>query len=90
MPAIETGRVCVKTAGKDAGRYCVITKVTDKNFAEISGPKSLSGVARGKANIKHLEATEDKLDIKDEASDEDILKAVDSAKMEEKFKKSAI
>lgn len=86
MPAIETGRVCVKTAGRDAGKYCVITKVMDKNFAEITGPKALSGVARQKTNISHLEATSNKLEIKDGASDEDVLKAVEKAGFAVKFK----
>lgn len=86
MPAIEIGRVCVKTAGRDAGKYCVITKVADKNFAEITGPEALSGVARARTNANHLEATADKLQIKEGASDEDVLKAVDAAGLAEKFK----
>ena len=86
MPAIETGRVCVKTAGKDAGKYCVITKVIDNSFVEITGPKALSGVMRQKSNNKHIDATGDKLEISKGASDEDVLKAVEGAKLEKKFK----
>ncbi len=86
MPAIEIGRVCVKTAGKDAGKYCVITKVMDKNFVEITGPKALSGVVEQKTNIIHLEATADKVEIKHGAKDEDVLKAVEKAGFTEKFK----
>ena len=86
MPAIETGRVCVKTAGKDAGKYCVITKVIDNSFVEITGPKSLSGVVRQKSNNKHIDAISDKLEITDGASDEDVLKAVEGAKLEKKFR----
>lgn len=86
MPAIETGRVCVKTAGRDAGKYCVITKVADKSFVEITGPKALSGVLRQRANINHIEATETKIEIKDGAKDEDVSKALESAGLGEKFK----
>ena len=86
MPAIETGRVCVKTAGKDAGKYCVITKVLDKNFAEITGPKAVSGVARQKTNAKHLEATTGKVEIKDGAKDEDVSEAIEKAGLTVKFK----
>ncbi len=86
MPAIEIGRVCVKTAGKDAGKYCVITKVIDKNFVEITGPKALSGVARQKANNRHIDALSDKLKISEGSGDEDVLKAVEGAKLEKKFK----
>ena len=86
MPSIETGRVCVKTAGRDAGKYCVIAKVLDKNFVEITGPKAVSGVGRQKANMAHIEATADKVEISAGASDEDVLKAVEGAKLEKKFK----
>ncbi len=86
MPAIETGRVCVKTAGKDAGKYCVITKVIDNNFVEITGPKALSGVARQKVNLNHIEATESKVEINDGANDESVLSAIEAAKLEKKFK----
>ncbi|VVB59406.1 50S ribosomal protein L14e [uncultured archaeon] len=86
MPSIEIGRVCVRTAGRDAGKYCVITKVLDKNFVEITGPKSLSGVAREKSNINHIEVTGDKIESKSDAKDEDVLKAVEKAGLTEKFK----
>lgn len=85
MPAIETGRVCVKTAGRDAGKYCVITKVIDNSFVEITGPKALSGVASQKTNTKHLEATADMIKIADGAKDEDVLSAVEAAKLGKKF-----
>ena len=86
MPAIEVGRVAVKIAGRDAGKYCVITKVMNKNFAEITGPKILSGIASQRTNTSHLEATADRVEIKHDAKDEDVLKAVEKAGLAEKFK----
>ena len=37
MPAIEKGRVCVKIAGRESGKKCVIVDVIDENFVEIVG-----------------------------------------------------
>ncbi|MEM5790964.1 MAG: 50S ribosomal protein L14e, partial [Candidatus Aenigmatarchaeota archaeon] len=43
MP-LEVGRVCLKIAGREAGKYCVVLKKIDDNFVLITGPKSLTGV----------------------------------------------
>ncbi len=32
MPAVEVGRVCMKLAGREAGKKCVVVDVIDKNF----------------------------------------------------------
>ena len=86
MSAISVGRVCVKIAGKDASKYCVVTDVADGNLVEITGPKTLTGVKRRKCNISHIEPTSDLVKIKAKASDDDVLKAVDSAKLVDKMK----
>ena len=79
MPAIEVGRICVKTSGREAGKKCVIIDIIDKNFVLITGPKQLTGVKRRRANIKHLEVTEEKIKIKKGASDEEVLKALEKS-----------
>ena len=79
MPAIEVGRVCVKIAGREAGRKCVIVDIIDDNFVLITGPRSLTGVKRRRANIKHLEPTEAKVEIRRGADDEEVLKAIEEA-----------
>jgi len=76
MTAMEIGRVCIKTAGREKGKKCVIVDVIDKNFVLVTGPKSLTGVKRRRANIKHLKPTEEKIKIKKGASDEAVLKAL--------------
>ncbi|MEM2136481.1 MAG: 50S ribosomal protein L14e [Candidatus Methanomethylicia archaeon] len=73
MPAIEIGRICVKTRGREAGKKCVIVDIMDDKFALITGPKSLNGVKRRRSNIKHLEPTELKIDIKAGATDEEVM-----------------
>ena len=83
MPAIEVGRVCVKIAGRESGRKCVIVDIIDENFVLVTGPKSLTGVRRRRANIKHLEPTEAKVNITRGADDEEVLKAVEEAGLKE-------
>jgi large subunit ribosomal protein L14e len=80
LPAIEVGRICVKTTGREAGSKCVIIDVIDSNYVLVTGPKSVTGVRRRRANVKHLEPTEDKIDLKKDATDEEVLKALEKAK----------
>ncbi|MEM2917838.1 MAG: 50S ribosomal protein L14e, partial [Candidatus Bathyarchaeia archaeon] len=79
MPAIEVGRICVKIAGREAGRKCIIVDVIDKNFVLVTGPKNVNGVKRRRVNINHIEPTPEKIDIKRGASDEEILEALKAA-----------
>ena len=72
VPAFEVGRVCVKTAGRDSGRRCVIIDLMDKNFALVTGPKSVSGVRRRRVNVNHLKPLEEKIQIEKGATDEQI------------------
>lgn len=74
---MEVGRVCVKIAGREAGKYCVVLKKIDENFVLVTGPKLLTGVKRRKCNITHLQPTPYKIEIKEEASDEEVIKALD-------------
>jgi len=87
LPAIEVGRICVKIAGREAGRKCVVIDVIDKNFALITGPKQLTGVKRRRVNINHIEPTTEKIDIKRGASDEEVMEALEKAGKIEEMKK---
>ena len=53
MAAIEEGRICVKTMGKDSGEEVTITKVVDKNFAMVKDAKG----KESRVSIRHLEPT---------------------------------
>jgi len=79
MPAIEIGRICVKVAGREAGRKCVIVDIIDENFVLVTGPKSLTGVKRRRVNIKHVEPLDITVKIQRGASDEEVLKALEEA-----------
>ncbi|HIE14015.1 TPA: 50S ribosomal protein L14e [Candidatus Bathyarchaeota archaeon] len=84
MPAIEVGRICVKTAGREAGKCCVIVDIIDKNFVLVTGPKEITGVKRRRANINHLRPTEKRINIKRRATDEEVMMALkESGELEE-------
>jgi large subunit ribosomal protein L14e len=86
MPAIEVGRICVKVAGREAGRKCVVVDIVDENFVLVTGPKQLTGVKRRRVNIKHIEPLDKLVKITRGASDEDVLKAIQEAGLEEFMK----
>jgi len=79
MPAIEVGRICVKTRGREASRRCVILEVIDKNSVLVTGPRSITGVKRRRAAINHLKPTERKIKIKKGATDEEVAKLLAEA-----------
>lgn len=85
MASLETGRVCMKVVGRESGGYCVVLKSDDGTFAEVTGPKMLTGVKRRKANVLHLEPTQYKVDISEGASDEQVATALDKAGLVKKF-----
>lgn len=80
MPKVfDVGRICVKLRGREAGKKCVVVDIINENFVLVTGPKSLTGVKRRRANIKHLEPTPHRINISKGASDEEVLKAVEEA-----------
>ena len=50
---LETGRVCVKLHGREAGKKAIVLQVVDDNFVVIEGTEK-SGVRKRKCNIAHL------------------------------------
>ena len=80
---IEIGRLCVKIAGRDAQGKCVIIDIVDNNYVLIDGQ-----VRRKKCNIKHLEPLKEKLDIKKNASHDEIAKALKKLGIEVKETKA--
>jgi large subunit ribosomal protein L14e len=84
LPAIEVGRISVKISGREAGKRCVIVDVVDKNFVLVTGPPKVSSVKRRRVNVKHIEPTQAKIDIKRGATDEEVTEALTAAgKLEE-------
>lgn len=57
MAAIQVGRVCIKTKGRDSGEKVVITKVIDENYVMVRSPARKKKAER-KCAVLHLEPTD--------------------------------
>jgi large subunit ribosomal protein L14e len=79
MPAVEIGRICIKLAGRESGKKCVIVDVMDKSFVLVTGPKKVTGVKRKRVNINHIQILQERLDIKRGASDEEVTSTLEAA-----------
>ncbi len=66
MPAIEVGRICIKTAGREAGKKCVIVDIINDKFVEVIG----TSVKNRRCNIKHLEPLDQLIEVKTEDPEE--------------------
>jgi large subunit ribosomal protein L14e len=88
MEFMEIGRVCLKTAGREAGKYCVIVNTVDKDFVLVTGPKAVTQVKRRKCNVRHLEPLPLKVEIKGDASDSDVTKELEKGGILEKLRLS--
>ena len=55
---MEIGQVCMKIAGRDAGRICAVIDNVNENFVIIDG-----ATRRKKCNVRHLEPIPKKISI---------------------------
>jgi large subunit ribosomal protein L14e len=76
MPAIEVGRICIKQAGRECCKKCVVIDVMDKSFVLVTGPKKVTGIKRRRVNINHLMPTPEKIDVKRGASDDEVAQTL--------------
>ena len=67
---MEVGRLCVKIAGRDANKTCVVLDVIDDNYVLVDGE-----TRRKKCNVKHLEPLDKVVKIKKEAPRSEVKKA---------------
>jgi len=81
MSVYDIGRICVKTTGREAGKYCVVVDIIDKNYILVDGLT----VRRRRANYKHLEPISETIDIKKGASHDKVEEAIKKAKLEKKL-----
>ena len=75
---MSIGRLCLKTAGRDAGNIAVIIDTLDNNFVVIDGY-----VRRKRCNIKHLEPLDQILKV-------EVRKALEAAKIHPKKQQNFI
>ncbi len=86
MKLYDTGRVCIKTMGREAGSYCVIVEKGEGRYVTVTGPKHISGVRRRGCNVRHLEPLTITIDIPEGADDKTVEKALEEAGLLEKFR----
>lgn len=72
MTLFETGRLCVKIAGRDAGKKCLVLDQLDANYVMVDGQ-----TRRRKVNIKHLEALPELIEIARNASPDAVREVFD-------------
>lgn len=69
---IDIGSVCMKIAGRDAGKICVVVDMLDGQFVLIDGQ-----TRRKRCNNMHLEPLSYSVDIKKGASSDDVAAALE-------------
>lgn len=69
MTIFEVGRLCMKIAGRDAGRTCVVVEQLDNTFVLVDGD-----TRRRKVNLKHLEPLPQMVELDQGASHEAVSK----------------
>ena len=81
---MKIGQLCVKIAGRDAGKKCVIIDEIDDTYVMIDGQ-----TRRKKCNIKHLEPLDKIVKVKKNASNSDVVKVFKRLKIIVEEKKEA-
>lgn len=79
-----TGRVCIKLAGRDAGKHCVVVDQAENGFVLIDGQ-----TRRRKVNVLHLEPTSKMVDIAKGADTAAVIAALKTQDIEVEKKGSA-
>ncbi|MCK5022889.1 MAG: hypothetical protein KAS04_01815 [Candidatus Aenigmarchaeota archaeon] len=82
----EIGRICMKTAGREAGKFCVVIGKKEDDFVTVTGPRIVTDVRRRKCNVRHLEPVPVKINVKDGATDTEVMNAYEKDKVYEKLK----
>ncbi|HLC81661.1 MAG TPA: 50S ribosomal protein L14e [Candidatus Nanoarchaeia archaeon] len=67
---MEVGRLCVKLAGRDAGKTAVVVEIINPSYVLIDG-----AARRKKVNIKHLEPLSKIIELSNQASSAEVIKA---------------
>lgn len=74
---IEIGRLCVKIAGRDAGKKCLIIDILDDRYVLIDGE-----TRRRRCNVLHLEPLTQVLKVDKDATHGDVLRALKEINVE--------
>ncbi len=85
MASIKTGRVCIKSVGREMGGYCVVLDIKKNNMVFVTGPKFLTGVKRRNSNILHLKPTEHMIEVTEKSTDEEVIEEMKKSGLIKKF-----
>jgi large subunit ribosomal protein L14e len=77
MSAMEVGRICIKLRGRESGKRCVIVEIIDRNYVLVTGPEDITGIRRRRVNMDHLKPLDEKVDLRRNASDEEVKEALE-------------
>ena len=83
---VEVGRVIIINYGPLTGKLAVIVDILTTTKVIVQGLKG--GIKRQELSLRRVTLTDYKIDIKRGAKREEVLKAIESYGLEEKFKKS--
>ena len=80
---VKIGQLCVKIAGRDAGKECLIIKDLKESYVMIDGL-----TRRRKCSLKHLEMFPSIAKIKENADHKEVIDALKGLGVELREKKS--
>ena len=83
---VEVGRVIIINYGPLTGKLAVIVDILTTTKVIVQGLKG--GVRRQELSLRRVTLTDDKINIKRGAKREEVLKAIEEYKLEDKYKKS--
>jgi large subunit ribosomal protein L14e len=81
----EIGRICMKIAGRDAGKKCVIIDAVDQHYVIIDGQ-----TRRRKCNINHLEPLNQLVQISKNAPVPEVIRVLKEINIEVEEKKPKV
>ena len=83
---VEVGRVIIINYGPLTGKLAVIVDILTTTKVIVQGLKG--GIKRQELSLRRVTLTDDKINIKRGAKREEVLKAIEEYKLEDKYKKS--
>ena len=84
---VEVGRVIIVNYGPLVGKLAVIVDILTTTKVLVQGLKG--GIRRQELSLRRVTLTDYKIDIKRGAKQDEVFKALDAYKLEEKFKSSS-
>ena len=85
---VEVGRVIIVNYGQLVGKLAVIIDILTPTKVIVQELKVKGDIKRQELSLTNVTLTEDKIDIEKRAKKEEVLKAIEEYKIENKYKKS--